>query len=134
MTGRGRGAFAALALLAAVLANFAKALSPARAFFERDIAGYWYPHREALRAAVAQGSVPLWNPWIGFGAPFLADASSAQLAYPPTWLLLAFPLALQFKLLAIGHCLLAAAGASALARRIGCGGAAAAACGPGAAL
>ena len=44
-------------------------------------------------------------------------------------LLLAFPLALQFKLLAIGHCLLAAAGASALARRIGCGGAAAAASG-----
>jgi hypothetical protein len=129
MTGRGRGAFAALALLAAVLANFADALSPARAFFERDIAGYWYPHREALRAAVAQGSVPLWNPWIGFGAPFLADASSAQLAYPPTWLLLAFPLALQFKLLAIGHCLLAAAGASALARRIGCGRAAAAASG-----
>ncbi len=115
----GPQALAAAALAAIVLATFSGALSSSRVFFERDIASYWYPHRAALRAALAEGSVPLWNPWIGFGAPFLADGSSSQLAYPPTWLLLGLPLALQFKVLAIGHCLLAAFGAAALARRLG---------------
>ena len=59
-----------------MLATFAEALPAARVLFERDIHAYWYPHRAALRAAVAEGGVPLWNPWVGFGAPFLADASS----------------------------------------------------------
>jgi Bacterial membrane protein YfhO len=109
---------AALALVVIVLATFAEALLPSRVLFERDILGYWYPHRAALTAALAEGSLPLWNPWIGFGAPFLADASASQLAYPPSWLLLPLPLPLQFDLLAVGHCLLAAAGAAALARRL----------------
>jgi hypothetical protein len=57
---------------------------------------------------------------VGFGSPLLADATF-QLAYPPTWLALALPPAAQFKLFAIGHCLFAAAGAAALARRLGLG-------------
>ncbi|MFI5169150.1 MAG: YfhO family protein [Vicinamibacterales bacterium] len=113
----GPGALAALALLAMVLVTFADALRPSRALFERDILGYWYPHRVALRAALASGQLPLWNPWLGFGAPFLADASS-ELLYPPTWLALALPFPLQFEILAIGHCLLAAAGAALVARRL----------------
>jgi hypothetical protein len=112
---------AALAIL--VLATFAPVLPASRVLFERDIHAYWHPHRAALRAAVAEAGVPLWNPWIGFGAPFLADASSAQMAYPPTWLLLPLPLPLQFELLAIAHSLLAALGAAALARRLIGGGA-----------
>ncbi len=111
------GALAAGLLAAMVLATFAGALPSSRVLFERDVHAYWYPHRAALRAAVAEGSVPLWNPWVGFGAPFLADASS-ELAYPPTWLLLPLPLPLQFELITIGHCLLAALGAAALARRL----------------
>jgi hypothetical protein len=110
-------ALAALLLAAMVLATFSEALRPSRALFERDILGYWYPQRAALRAALSEGPPPLWNPWLGFGAPFLADAS-AELAYPPTWLLLGLPLPVQFELFAVGHCLLAAAGAAALARRL----------------
>jgi membrane protein YfhO len=107
---------ATLALL--VLAAFEAALRPSRVLFERDIHAYFYPQREALRAAVAQGrSVPLWNPWVGFGAPFLADAS-AELAYPPTWLLLPLPAPLQFELFAVAHGIVAALGAAALARRL----------------
>lgn len=106
-----------LALGALVLATFAPALPATSVLFERDIHAYWYPQRAALRAAVAGGSLPLWNPWVGFGAPFLADASS-QLAYPLTWLLLALPLPLQFEILTIGHALLGAAGAAALASRL----------------
>jgi len=108
---------AAAALLVMVLATFAAALPQASVLFERDVHAYWYPQRAALRAALLEGSVPLWNPWVGFGAPFLADASS-ELAYPPTWLLLPFPLPLQFELVTIGHALLAAAGAAALTRRL----------------
>jgi hypothetical protein len=111
------GALLALAVAAMVLATFSEALQPSRTFYERDILGYWRPHRAALRAAVAEGGLPLWNPWLGFGAPFLADASS-ELVYPPTWLAMPLPLPLQFEVLAIGHCLLAAAGAAALARRL----------------
>ncbi len=107
---------AVLALL--VLATFEAALRPSRVLYERDVHAYFYPQREALRAAVAQaGSVPLWNPWVGFGAPFLADAS-AELAYPLTWLLLPLPAPLQFEVFAVLHGLLAALGAAALARRL----------------
>jgi hypothetical protein len=112
-----RAALAPLALAVMVLATFAGALHPARVLFERDIHAYWYPQRAALLTAVAEGSLPLWNPWVGFGAPFLADASS-ELAYPPTWLLLPLPLPIQVELATIGHALLAAAGAAALARRL----------------
>lgn len=111
---------AALALAACVLAAFAPALLGPRVFFERDVLAYWYPHMTVLRQALAERSWPLWNPWVGFGAPFLADGSF-QLAYPPTWLALLLPLAVQFKLIAVGHCLLAAAGACALARGLGLG-------------
>ncbi len=107
----------AAALGALVLATFADALPASRVLFERDVHAYWHPQRAALRAAVAAGELPLWNPWVGFGAPFLADAS-AELAYPPTWLLLPLPLPLQFELVTIGHGLLASLGAAALARRL----------------
>jgi hypothetical protein len=122
---RGR---AALALGACVAAAFAPALSASRVFFQRDILAYWYPQMTVLRQAYAEGAWPLWNPWLGFGAPFLADGSF-QLAYPPTWLAVLLPLAWQFKLIAAGHCLLAAAGACALGRRLGFGWTAAAAAG-----
>jgi hypothetical protein len=114
----GRGAPALAALAALVLAAFAPALSPQRVFFQRDILAYWYPGMAAFRAAAAEGSWPLWNPWSGFGAPLLADASF-QLAYPPTWLALLVPLETQFKLFAVGHALWAALGAALLARALG---------------
>jgi len=124
----GGRSLAAAAVTAAVLATFSEALLTPRVFYARDIHAYWYPHMFAFRRAVAEGSVPLWNPWVGFGAPFLADASF-ELAYPPTWLALVLPLTIHFKLMAIGHALLAAWGARALARRLGLGRTAAAVAG-----
>jgi hypothetical protein len=72
----------------------------------------------AFRRAVAGGEWPLWSPHFGFGAPLLADASF-QIAYPPTWLALALPLEVHYKLFAAGHCLWGALGAQHLARRLG---------------
>ena len=108
MSTRRGGGLALLALAAAVLATFAQALLGPRVFFQRDILSYWYPGMAAFRRAVSEGAWPLWNPHIGFGAPLLADASF-QIAYPPTWLALALPLAAYYKLFAAGHCLWAAA-------------------------
>jgi hypothetical protein len=122
------GALAVASLAAAVAATFAGALSSSRVFYQRDIHAYWYPHMAVFRRAIAEGAWPLWNPWEGFGAPLLADASF-QVAYPPTWLALVLEPAVQFKVLTIGHCLLAALGAAALARRLGLGWAAAATAG-----
>jgi hypothetical protein len=119
---------AAAAMAAVVLATFSEALLTSHVFYQRDIHAYWYPHMFAFRRAVAEGSLPLWNPWVGFGAPFLADASF-ELAYPPTWLALVLPLAVHFKLMAIGHALLAAWGALALARGLSLGRTAAAVAG-----
>ena len=114
------GALVAALLAAAVAATFAEALTSSRVFYERDIHAYWWAHAEVLRRAIAETSWPPWNPWEGFGAPLLADASF-QLAYPPTWLALVLEPAVRFKALTIGHCLLAALGACALVRRIGLG-------------
>jgi hypothetical protein len=114
------GALAVAFLAAAVAATFAEALSTSRVFYQRDIHAYWWAHAEVLRRATAEASWPLWNPWEGFGAPLLADASF-QLAYPPTWLALLLEPAVRFKALTIGHGLLAALGACALARRLGLG-------------
>jgi hypothetical protein len=116
---RGRGLAPAF-LVAAVAATFADALSASRVFYQRDIVSYWYPGMAVFRRAIAEGSWPLWNPWVGFGSPLLADATF-QLAYPPTWLALVLAPAVQLKLMAIGHSLLAALGACALGRRLGLG-------------
>jgi hypothetical protein len=114
------GALAAASLAGLVAITFGGALASSRVFYQRDIQGYWWAHAEVLRRAVAEGSWRPWNPWEGFGAPVLADASF-QLVYPPTWLLLGLEPTLRFKALAIGHALLAALGACALARRLGTG-------------
>ena len=118
------GALVAASLAAAVAATFAEAITTSRVFYQRDIHAYWYPHMAVFRRAIAEGSWPLWNPWVGFGSPLLADAT-LQLAYPPTWLALVLEPAVHFKALTVGHCLLAALGACALVRRLGLGWAAA---------
>ncbi len=127
------GALAAVLVGLAVLAVYSEAILTSRVFYERDIHGYWYPYRAVVEQAIAARSLPLWNPYVGFGAPLLSDPNF-QLAYPPTWLALLLPAALHFKVFTIGHTLLAAAGAWALARRLGLGPAAAAVAGTGYAL
>jgi hypothetical protein len=112
------GALAAAALAGLVALTFGEALATSHVFYQRDIQGYWYPHMAVFRRAVAEGSWPLWNPYVGFGTALLADATF-HLAYPPTWLALVLEPAVQFKILTVGHCLLAALGALALARRFG---------------
>ena len=108
-----------------VVAVFPEALFGGQVFFDRDIAAYWLPHAATFVRVLAERAWPLWNPYEGFGLPLLADPS-LQVAYPTTWLNLILPPPAVYKVLLVGHAVLAGAGAVALGRRWGMSGPAAA--------
>lgn len=78
---------------------------------------YFYPYWEAAAEALRGGRVPLWNPSLFMGAPFLAN-SQVGFFYPlnwPLWWFLETPYAASASIFL--HVLIAAAGTYALARR-----------------
>jgi hypothetical protein len=108
----GRAAVAGLALLVAfVLADVLRG----RVLFERDIAALQWGLAASFARSVAAGSPPLWNPWMGFGQPMLANPA-AQVAYPPTWAGLLLAPERWYSVYAAGHLLLASVGLFSLAR------------------
>jgi hypothetical protein len=96
-----------------------------RVLFERDIGALYWAMFASFARTVAAGSPPLWNPWMGFGQPMLANPA-AQAAYPPTWLNLLIAPEYYYSVYAVGHLLLASIGLFSLARVLGLGTAAAA--------
>ncbi|HEU0105870.1 MAG TPA: YfhO family protein [Vicinamibacteria bacterium] len=110
-----RAAILALALVPAVL--FAPALAGG-VFFQRDLHAYWQPQVETLVRVVADGALPLWDPYEGFGLPLLADPSH-QVYYPPTWLNFLLLPPTVYKVLVLGHAWGAAVGTFLLARAFG---------------
>ena len=46
-----------------------------------DVFTYFYPYKAYAAEAIRQGSLPLWNPYLFMGVPFLANIQSATL-YP----------------------------------------------------
>jgi membrane protein YfhO len=108
-----------VALLALLLTGlFREAIFQHRVFFNHDIQLMWYTQVETFVRAVAAHEWPLWNPYIGFGQPLLADANT-QVLYPPTWLHLLMRPWTYYTGYVIGHLLLAGTGLFALARRLG---------------
>jgi Bacterial membrane protein YfhO len=103
-------------LLAALLVPRASFLG--EALFDRDLHGQWYPRALAFAQAARERLPPLWDTWIGFGQPWLADPS-AQLLYPTTWLGAVLAPWTAYTLYAIGHLALAGAGMTRLARASG---------------
>src|SRR5687767_12305169 len=76
----------ALAVLAALVALLLfDPLFRGRVFYERDLSLLWAPQMESFARAIAEGSWPLWDPYVSFGQPMLANANY-QLLYPLTWL------------------------------------------------
>ncbi|MGH7899003.1 MAG: hypothetical protein ACREQQ_13695, partial [Candidatus Binatia bacterium] len=66
----------------------------------RDLLLYIVPIKHFLAEHLRRGEIPLWNPWISLGAPFLA-AMHPGVFYPPTaLLLLPWPAGLNVFLLA----------------------------------
>ncbi len=59
-----------------------------------DILLYFYPYRDYAAWVLRSGEIPLWNPYIFMGVPFLANPQAAVL-YPLHWPLLWLPVTQQ---------------------------------------
>jgi hypothetical protein len=105
---------------AAAVAAFAlrEALFGGRALFERDLETLFYGRAEVLRRSVAEGVLPLWNPYPAFGEPLLA-LGVTQVLYPPAWLALVLPPHVAWALSAALHLAFTGLGLFLLARRLG---------------
>lgn len=78
---------------------------------------YFYPYWESAADALRAGRVPLWNPSLFMGVPFMAN-SQVGFLYPlnwPFWLALPTPYAVSFSM--IFHLLLAGTGVYLMGRR-----------------
>jgi len=113
-----RGGFLVLPALVALAALFFNRLAFSNLILARgDTFLYFYPYWSAASAALRAGRVPLWNPDIFMGAPFLAN-SQAGFFYPlnwPVWLLLPAPYAVSATI--VLHVVIAGAGAYLAGRR-----------------
>ncbi len=89
-----------------------------RVLFWGVVAYQFVPWYEAAAALWRAGALPLWNPWVGGGAPLLANYQVAAL-YPPIWLMIAIPPARALGWLIAAHLVLTGAGMFAWARARG---------------
>src|SRR5438270_1413771 len=78
-------ASAAVGLLAASLVFYYPLVFLGRALVDYDAFVYFYPQRVFLARSLLSGRIPLWDPDLFLGAPFLANPQTAVL-YPPSWL------------------------------------------------
>lgn len=81
-----------------------------------DVLLYFYPLWDYRAEALRSGRIPLWNPYLFMGVPFLAN-SQAGVLYPFNWPLAGLPSPVAFKVAVIAHIILAGAGAILFARR-----------------
>jgi hypothetical protein len=87
-----------------------------RAIVDYDALVFFYPLRAYLGDALRSGRIPLWNPYLFMGAPFLANPQTAVL-YPPSWLFVVGPVYAGYTVQLVVHVFLAAAFMYAFARR-----------------
>ena len=73
-------------LLALTLAFFWKIAFTNLILVGLDVFTYFYPYKAYAAEVVRQGRLPLWNPYLFMGVPFLANAQTA-LFYPLNFLL-----------------------------------------------
>lgn len=99
-----------------VVVLYWQAVSGTGFFFQRDVWLYWTPHIEWAARVLAEGRLPQWNPFNGFGAPFLADPSF-QFFYPPSLLNWILQPEIAYSALVVGHAILGSVGAFRLLRR-----------------
>ena len=111
---------AATVLAIFVLLLFYRLLFTDRVLASGDILHYFYPYRDFAAASLRAGRVPLWNPYIFMGAPFLANPQAATL-YPLHWPLSWLPVTRQIYWSGAIHAWILAMGGYALMRRWGAG-------------
>ncbi|MBN3032592.1 MAG: YfhO family protein [Candidatus Saganbacteria bacterium] len=67
-----------------------------------DLTFYFYPYRWLMTESVRQGSIPLWNPYLQLGFPFLATLQTG-LFYPLSLFYFLFPFDRAFSWFIIVH-------------------------------
>lgn len=85
-------------------------------FALHDVQAYFYPYHVLPAKLLAQGQLPLWNPYVFSGIPLLGDGQTAMF-YPPNWLFFLLPgdaalnyvVLLQFSIAGVGMNLFARA-------------------------
>ena len=80
----------ALAILATTVLFAWKLIFTGLVVIGYDTMTYMYPYRAFAAEALRDGRIPLWNPWIYFGVPFLSNLQSAVF-YPLHVLFLVLP-------------------------------------------
>ena len=114
---------AASALLSVAAITAAVAVAYHRVIFEGlvlsgyDAQTYFFAIRSYASRVLLGGDVPLWNPYLFMGAPFLANPQTAVF-YPLNLLLMPLDAARAVSLSVIIHVWLAAVGALVFARRV----------------
>ncbi|MET0152282.1 MAG: hypothetical protein ABW298_06710, partial [Candidatus Binatia bacterium] len=98
-----------VALVVATSVTFSSLLSPRNIPTYRDLLFFTWPLKHFLHERLLQGEIPLWNPLLLMGTPYLANLQSGVF-YPPSLLLL-LPLPLGFNLFLFAHYLIALSGA-----------------------
>jgi len=93
-------------LLALTLAFFWKIAFTNLILVGLDVFTYFYPYKAYAAEVVRQGSLPLWNPYLFMGVPFLANAQTA-LFYPLNFLLYWLPVPKMVSYSIILHVFLA---------------------------
>jgi len=61
-----------------------------RVFSAHDVQGYFFPYHVLPARMLAEGHLPLWNPYVFSGIPLLGDGQTAMF-YPPNWLFFLLP-------------------------------------------
>ncbi len=111
------GAFAPVVLAGLILLFFNRLAFSNLILARGDTFLYFYPYWTAAAEALRAGRLPLWNPNLFMGAPFLAN-SQVGFFYPlnwPVWLLFPTPYAVSASILI--HLLIAAGGTYLAARQ-----------------
>jgi hypothetical protein len=107
----------AIASLALLLAS-ALALPEPSVYAGADWLRLHLLYKAYAKDALSAGHLPLWNPWVALGRPFLADTETAVL-YPPNLLYLVLPIWAALFVLIVGHLALAVTGMLELERLLG---------------
>ena len=87
------------------------AFNPGLTVFGRVLGGYdafvyFYPLRSFVAETLGQGRLPLWNPYLFAGSPYLANPQTAVF-YPGTWLFAVLDVSRAYALNFLGHVWLA---------------------------
>ena len=116
-----------LILVLAPIVLFSPILFTGKALFWGTPSTQFIPWWQTAWETLLHGQLPLWNPWLGMGAPLLANYQSALL-YPPTWIYLILwlvggtsAMAWGMALLVVVHLIWASLGMALLIRHLGLG-------------